>query len=103
MQTQYDDKGQWWPLVGPNPLGPSPFTDEWQLATADRHLEKTDALLPFQPLSFRDFLLSEAHNITAARGMVRRFHPGIYRLSEAFERLTGRTFPPFAPSKLFYR
>jgi 2-keto-4-pentenoate hydratase/2-oxohepta-3-ene-1,7-dioic acid hydratase in catechol pathway len=103
LQTQYDDNGEWRPLAAPSPFGPSPFTDEWQLATADRHLQKTDALLPFQPLSFRDFLLSETHNINAARGMVRRFHPGIYRVSEAFERLTRRTFPAFAPKRLFYR
>lgn len=103
LQTQYDDDGQWRPLAGPGPFGPSPFTDEWQLATADRHLQKTDKLLPFQPLSFRDFLLSETHNITAARGMVQRFYPGTYRVSDAFEKLTRRTFPPFQPKQLFYR
>ncbi|HUO37060.1 MAG TPA: fumarylacetoacetate hydrolase family protein [Mycobacterium sp.] len=103
LQTQYDDNGQWRPLAGPSPFGPSPFTDEWRLATADRHLQKTDALLPFQPLSFRDFLLSEAHNIAAARGMVERFYPAVYRLSQVFEKLTGRTFPAFAPKRLFYR
>ncbi|HME49490.1 fumarylacetoacetate hydrolase family protein [Mycobacterium sp.] len=103
LQTEYDDDGQWRRLSGPGPFGPSPFTDEWQLATADRHLRGTDALLPFQPLSFRDFLLSEAHNITAARGMVQRFHPVTHRVSETFEKLTRRTFPPFRPRRLFYR
>jgi 2-keto-4-pentenoate hydratase/2-oxohepta-3-ene-1,7-dioic acid hydratase in catechol pathway len=102
IQTQYYD-GQWRPLAEPSPFGPSPFTDEWQLATANRHLQKTDALLPFQPLSFRDFLLSEMHNINAARGMVQRFYPGVYRISDVFERLTRRTFPPFRPKKLFYQ
>jgi 2-keto-4-pentenoate hydratase/2-oxohepta-3-ene-1,7-dioic acid hydratase in catechol pathway len=103
LQTQYDDNGQWRALTGPSPLGPSPFSDEWQLTTADRHLRSSDALLPFQPLSFRDFMLSETHTITAARGMVKRFYPGSYRASQAFEKLTGRTFPPFRPKRLFYR
>lgn len=84
------------------PLGPSPFAEAWQLATADRHLQRTDALLPFSPLSFRDFLLSERHNIKASRGMVKRFYPRTYRLTRAFERFTRRTFPGFKPRKLFY-
>jgi len=103
LETQYDDNGQWCPFAGPSPFGPSPFTEQWQLDTADRHLEKTDKLLPFQPLSLRDFLLSETHNITAARGMLQRFYPGAYRVTEAFETLTRRTFPAFRPRKLFYR
>jgi 2-keto-4-pentenoate hydratase/2-oxohepta-3-ene-1,7-dioic acid hydratase in catechol pathway len=103
LETQYDDNGEWRPLTGPSPFGPSPFTEEWQLATADRHLENSDKLLPFQPLSLRDFLLSETHTITAARGMLRRFYPHTYRVTEAFEKITRRTFPAFRPKKLFYR
>jgi len=103
LETQYDDNGQWRPLAGSSPFGPSPFTEEWQLATADRHLENTDKLLPFQPLSLRDFLLSEAHSVTAARGMLQRFYPGTYRVTEAFEKITGRTFPALRPKKLFYQ
>ncbi len=98
---QYVDE-QWIPLRGEMPFGPSPFSEEWQLAIAERHLQRTDALLPFAPLSFRDFLLSERHNINASRGMVKRFYPGTYRLTEAFERITRRTFPGFKPKRLFY-
>lgn len=90
------------PVRGETPIGPSPFADEWQLATADRHLQRTDALLPFAPLSFRDFLLSEQHNINASRGLVKRFHPRTYPLTGAFERITRRTHPGFKPKKLFY-
>ncbi len=54
-------------------------------------------------MSFRDFLLSETHNITAARGMMQKFYPGTYRVSDVFEKLTRRTFPPFRPKKLFYQ
>jgi 2-keto-4-pentenoate hydratase/2-oxohepta-3-ene-1,7-dioic acid hydratase in catechol pathway len=103
IETQQFVDDQWRPLQGATPLGPSPFSDEWQRATADRHLQKTDSLLPFQPLSFRDFLLSEQHTINAARGLVKRFYPGTYRLTQAFEKTTRRTFPAFKPKKLFYQ
>lgn len=102
LETQHYVDGQWIALRGEMPFGPSPFAEEWQLATADRHLERTDALLPFAPLSFRDFLLSERHNINASRGMVKQFYPRTYRLSAAFERITRSTFPGFKPKRLFY-
>lgn len=94
--------GQWRPLNGELPFGPSPFSDEWQLATADRHLAQTDSLLPFAPLSFRDYLLSEKHNINASRGIVKRFYPRSYRMTRAVELVTRRPFPGFKPNKLFY-
>jgi 2-keto-4-pentenoate hydratase/2-oxohepta-3-ene-1,7-dioic acid hydratase in catechol pathway len=103
LQTQSLDEDRWQALSGPSPLGPSPFTVDWELATADRHREHTDALLPFQPLSFRDFLLSAEHNIAAARGMVNRFYPGTSRVTNLFEKVTRTTFPGFEPKKLFYQ
>lgn len=103
LQTQHLDGHAWRPLDGPSPLGPSPFSDAWELATADRHLRHTDALLPFSPLSFRDFLLSARHNTDAARGMINRFAPGTARITNAYEKLTRRTFPMFTPRKLFYQ
>ncbi len=103
LETQQSVDGDWRPLHGATPFGPSPFSDEWLVATADRHLRKTTSLLPFQPLSFRDFMLSEHHVINASRGMLRRFYPGTYRVTEAFEKITRRTFPVFKPKKLFYR
>jgi len=102
LQTQRLD-GRWVPLADAPPLGPSPFSDEWELATAERHLRQGDALLPFTPLSFRDFLLSERHSVDAARGMVRRFHPASWRITSGYERITRATFPAFRPKKLFYR
>ena len=102
LETQQYVDEQWIRLRGEMPFGPSPFSEEWQLAIAERHLQRTDALLPFAPLSFRDFLLSERHNINASRGMVKRFYPSTYRLTEAFERITRRTFPGFKPKQLFY-
>jgi 2-keto-4-pentenoate hydratase/2-oxohepta-3-ene-1,7-dioic acid hydratase in catechol pathway len=103
LQTQRLDATGWQPLTTPSPLGASPFSPEWELATAERHLRHSHALLPFSPLSFRDFLLSEQHNVAAARGMINRFYPTTSRITTAFEKITRRTFPAFQPNKLFYR
>ena len=103
LQTQYHDDNRWRPLDGPSPLGPSPFSDAWELAAADRHLRHADALLPFAPLSFRDFLLSARHNADAARGLINRFYPRTARVTNRYETLTRTTFPMFKPRKLFYR
>ncbi|CAN5850765.1 fumarylacetoacetate hydrolase family protein [soil metagenome] len=101
LETQQYTEGAW--VQAPSPLRPSPFSDEWELATAQRHLQHSSALLPFSPLSFRDFLLSEQHNIAAARGMLGRFYPGSSRITTAFESITRTTFPAFRPKRLFYR
>lgn len=60
-------------------------------------------VLPFQPLSYRDFMLFESHAVNAARGFARRFMPGAYRIAALYERLFGRTFPAFRPHPLWYR
>jgi 2-keto-4-pentenoate hydratase/2-oxohepta-3-ene-1,7-dioic acid hydratase in catechol pathway len=59
--------------------------------------------LPFEPRSFRDFMLYETHAIDAARGFVRRFMPGAARIVSAFEGITRRTFPSLKPHALWYR
>ncbi|MCH0571854.1 fumarylacetoacetate hydrolase family protein [Streptomyces sp. MUM 136J] len=66
-------------------------------------MARSGHLLPFQPVSFRDFMLYEQHNIDASRGLVRRFHPGQYRLTSAVEKVTRRPFPLFRPNRLFNR
>lgn len=58
--------------------------------------------LPFQPLSFRDFLLFEQHFIDASRGFVKRFLPKKHRITALYETITGKTFPKFKPSSLWY-
>jgi 2-keto-4-pentenoate hydratase/2-oxohepta-3-ene-1,7-dioic acid hydratase in catechol pathway len=60
-------------------------------------------LLPFQPASYRDFMLYERHVIDATRGYVRRFMPRALPLALGWERLTRRTFPAFRPKPLWYR
>jgi 2-keto-4-pentenoate hydratase/2-oxohepta-3-ene-1,7-dioic acid hydratase in catechol pathway len=59
-------------------------------------------LLPFHPLSYRDFMLFEKHAVDAARGYARRFIPAGYAVASWYERLTGKTFPLFRPAKLWY-
>ncbi|ALG12861.1 fumarylacetoacetate hydrolase family protein [Kibdelosporangium phytohabitans] len=99
IQSETPD-GQWQPEPDARPLGGAPFSAEWEAAAADAH---HGHLLPFQPLSFRDFMVYEKHAVAAARGLVRRFHPGLHRLAAAVEKASGRPFPPFKPKPLFYR
>ena len=60
-------------------------------------------VLPFQPRSFRDFMLYEKHVIDASRGYVRRFMPAAYPFTALFETLARRPFPAFRPHALWYR
>lgn len=59
-------------------------------------------LLPFEPRSYRDFMLFEKHAVDAARGYAKRFIPFGYLAAKGFERITGRTFPPFKPKRIWY-
>ena len=59
--------------------------------------------LPFQPASFRDFMLYEEHVINATRGYVKRFMPGAYRTASIVEKITGKPFKKFRPKPLWYR
>ena len=61
------------------------------------------ARLPFEPRSFRDFMLYEAHAVDAARGFVRRFMPAVAPLVAAYEAVTRRTFPKLKPHALWHR
>lgn len=103
IEFQGFEATDWAPLDDPDLLGAQPFSDSWQLALAQRQLVTSEHLLPFQPLSFRDFMLYEQHTIDASRGLVKRFHPGQHRVTETVEKLTRRTFPLFKPHALFYR
>lgn len=95
--------GLWEPWDEDDALGGTVFDLQWQLLRAREHLRDSQCLTPFFPLSFRDFLLFERHNIDATRGLVSRFHPMQYRAASAFEWLAGRTFPLYRPRPLFRR
>jgi 2-keto-4-pentenoate hydratase/2-oxohepta-3-ene-1,7-dioic acid hydratase in catechol pathway len=101
LRTQ-GPSGSWQPTGDHTPLGGRVFDKDWELARADEHLRHSTVLLPFQPASFRDFMLYEQHVLDASRGLVRRFHPVQYRLVETVEALTRRTFPLLKPKPLFY-
>jgi 2-keto-4-pentenoate hydratase/2-oxohepta-3-ene-1,7-dioic acid hydratase in catechol pathway len=60
-------------------------------------------LLPFQPLSFRDFMLYERHVVDSSRGYAQRFLPAAYGIGRVYERVTGRAFPKFRPKPLWYK
>jgi len=60
-------------------------------------------LLPFQPASYRDFMLYETHVVNASRGFVRRFLPRLYRFTSLYERFTFTTFPAFKPRPLWFK
>jgi 2-keto-4-pentenoate hydratase/2-oxohepta-3-ene-1,7-dioic acid hydratase in catechol pathway len=75
-------------------------------AAADLDPETTPdsaVVIPFEPRSFRDFMLYEAHAIAAARGFVNAFMPGAARIVLAYEALTGLVFPKLKPKPLWYR
>lgn len=95
--------GSWVPAQDRAVLGGTVFDGGWELATAQRHFEMSGNVLPFQPASFRDFMLYERHAIDAARGLVRRFHPGQSRVTALVEKVTRKPFPLFKPKALFYR
>jgi 2-keto-4-pentenoate hydratase/2-oxohepta-3-ene-1,7-dioic acid hydratase in catechol pathway len=61
------------------------------------------AALPFEPKSFRDFMLYERHAIDAARGFVQTFLPGAARVVRAYEAVLGAPFPKLKPHALWYR
>lgn len=65
--------------------------------------DPSHAGLPFQPRSMRAFMVWESHLVDSSRMLVKRFFPApAARVMGAFERLTGRTFPPLAPKERFY-
>jgi len=60
-------------------------------------------LLPFTPLSLRDYMLSETHATNAARGFVKHFMPTLYPIIIGYERLLRRPFPALRPKPIWYR
>ncbi len=60
-------------------------------------------VLPFEPRSFRDFMLYERHAIDAARGFVRSFKSHLLPIVSGFESITGKEFPALKPKALWHR
>jgi 2-keto-4-pentenoate hydratase/2-oxohepta-3-ene-1,7-dioic acid hydratase in catechol pathway len=72
-------------------------------ATLAPDAEAANALMPFEPKSFRDFMFYERHAINAARGFVRAFMPRAWPLVRAYETAFGAPFPALRPHRLWNR
>lgn len=99
------DGADWQAVDSATALGyVSPFTAAFEADHA-RNAGAADGgvVLPFQPLSFRDFMLFEQHNIDASRGYARRFLPTAARLASVVEFVTRRPPRAFRPAPLWYR
>lgn len=105
LRTEVQEKGgDWHETTARSAFGyEPPFTSDWEAAHARRYgAQADDPVLPFQPLSVRDFSLSEQHNTDAAYGYARRFRPCAARLAGAVRAVTGRTLPALRPNRLWY-
>lgn len=60
-------------------------------------------LMPFEPRSYRDFMLYEQHVINSAKGFVREFMPKSQGIVKAYETIFRKPFPPLLPKKLWYQ
>jgi len=58
--------------------------------------------MPFQPLSYRDFMLYEEHYINAKRGFVKKYMPALLTIINIYERIANKTFPKLKPEKRWY-
>lgn len=65
--------------------------------------ETDTVIIPFEPRSYRDFMLYERHAVDAARGFVRCFMPKLVPIVRTYEALTCRDFPKLKPKPLWYR
>src|SRR5512132_1872551 len=77
------------------------LTSVWPQA-ARLQSEILHPMMPFQPLSCRDFMLYERHAIDAARGYAKRFLPMAYRVARLYEVASRRPSPAFRPGMLWY-
>jgi 2-keto-4-pentenoate hydratase/2-oxohepta-3-ene-1,7-dioic acid hydratase in catechol pathway len=98
------ESGPWRSTAPGTALGyESPFTREWEAAHVRQYGARPgDPILPFQPVSVRDFTLSEQHNVDAAHGYARRFMPGVARVAGAIEAVTRRPLAALKPNRLWY-
>lgn len=105
VETRENDTGTWQRSDPNTALGYEPaFSPAWEVAQAVAHDNGDEhAVLPFQPLSFRDFSIFEGHNLNAAHGYVGRFRPWLAQVAKGYEAITRSTFPPLRPNRLWYR
>lgn len=56
----------------------------------------------FDPILYRDFMLSERHVINNGRGMIKECIPSVYPILKIYEMITRHTFPAVKPKKAYY-
>lgn len=66
------------------------------------HMSSVTAVLPFQPRSYRDFMLYETHAINAARGFVKKYLPKLLPVVTTYEKTFSNPFPKLKPHKRYY-
>lgn len=67
----------------------------------DLSREHTD-IIPFNPLQYRDFMLSEEHVINSSRSFVKMMMPKLWPVVWGYEKITRKVFPKLKPSKTWY-
>jgi len=87
-----------WKAVRPG----SALQKQFLEATGQMQIDNLDAK-PFAPLSYRDFMLFEAHYINAASNYAKANRPGAYRVAKIYKKLTGETHPKLRPAPLWYK
>lgn len=102
--TEVEHDGAWTPWDDTSdplgvPAGPARREPTPEGATGSQDL---DTLLPFAPLSFRDFMLYEEHVVAASRGIARTYLPAAHRFTSLYEATTRSTFPKFRPHALWH-
>ena len=101
LVTQRKTADGGWEDTDVQPLGAPTIAPEFDRLLAERHSASAGGCLPFQPVSFRDFMLSRQHVIDASRGLIKHLHPGQAAVTSLVEAVTRRPFPMFSPHKLF--
>ncbi|GKX68258.1 fumarylacetoacetate hydrolase family protein [Inconstantimicrobium mannanitabidum] len=61
-----------------------------------------EEVMPFRPLLYRDFMLSERHLINSSCGYAKRLMPKVMPLVKIYEGITSKPFPAFFPKKPWY-
>lgn len=59
-------------------------------------------VIPFRPIQYRDFMLSEDHVINSSRSFVKLMMPKLWPIVSGYEKITGKPFPKLKPSKSWY-
>ena len=86
--------------INPDILSESISSKSSSLHPVDMSL--IEFVLPFQPLSYRDFMLFEMHCINAAKGFVKKYLPHLLPVINFYEKIIGKPFPKLKPKKRWY-